>query len=139
MLDASQVNPQDAGLLREAKRARLVAVAGKGGMTRTVFLSADARTALADYLEHERPKDASDESRRCSCRPRVSRRVGLVGGSRHGRSTRFWSASGTGMTLSTATQLAGSARCARMICAIMWTAGLCALPGCFRWWGRCRR
>src|ERR1035438_71909 len=94
MLDASQVNPQDAGLLREAKRARLVAVAGKGGMTRTVFLSADARTALADYLEHERPKDASDESRRCSCRPRVSRRVGLVGGSRHGRSTRFWSRSG---------------------------------------------
>ncbi len=62
MLDASQVNPQDAGLLREAKRARLVAVAGKGGTTRTVFLSADARTALADYLEHERPKDASDET-----------------------------------------------------------------------------
>ena len=24
------------------------------------------------------------------------------------------------------------------ISAIMWTAGLCALPGCFRWWGRCR-
>jgi integrase/recombinase XerD len=26
-----------------------------------------------------------------------------------------------------------------MTSAIMWTAGLCALPGCFRWWGRCRR
>jgi integrase len=61
-LDVSQVSPRDPALLREAKRARLVAVAGKGGTTRTVFLSADARTALADYLERERPRDASDEA-----------------------------------------------------------------------------
>ena len=41
---------------------RVRCVAGKGGTTRTVFLSADARTALADYLEHERPRDASGEA-----------------------------------------------------------------------------
>jgi integrase len=29
---------------------------------RTVFLGSDARTALADYLEHERPDDADDQS-----------------------------------------------------------------------------
>ena len=37
-------------------------VVGKGGTTRTVFLSADARMALADYLEHERPRDASGDA-----------------------------------------------------------------------------
>ena len=61
-LDVTQVSPREPGPLREAKRARLTAVVGKGGTTRTVFLSADARTALADYLEHERPNDASDET-----------------------------------------------------------------------------
>jgi len=60
-LDLAQVSPADPARLREAKRARLVAVAGKGGTTRTVFLSADARTAVADYFELERPSDASDE------------------------------------------------------------------------------
>lgn len=62
MLDTGQVSPREPELLRDAKRARLVAVVGKGGITRTVFLSADARTALADYLELERPRDASAES-----------------------------------------------------------------------------
>ena len=33
---------------------------GKGGTERTVFLSADARQALADYLEQERPRDAGE-------------------------------------------------------------------------------
>jgi len=61
-LDVSQVSPREPGLLREAKRARLTAVIGKGGTTRTVFLSADARAALADYLEHERPRDASADA-----------------------------------------------------------------------------
>ena len=32
---------------------------GKGKTERTVFLSADARLALADYLERERPRDAT--------------------------------------------------------------------------------
>lgn len=62
MLDLSQVSPRDPARLRDAKRARLTAVVGKGGTTRTVFLSADARTALADYLEHERPQDASADA-----------------------------------------------------------------------------
>jgi site-specific recombinase XerD len=57
MLDVTRVSPRDPARLREAKRARLTAVVGEGGTTRTVFLSADARTALADYLEHERPQD----------------------------------------------------------------------------------
>jgi len=34
-------------------------VKGKGKTERTVFLSADARLALADYLERERPRDAT--------------------------------------------------------------------------------
>jgi integrase len=37
-------------------------VRGKGRTIRTVFLGQDARTALADYLDHERPGDADDES-----------------------------------------------------------------------------
>lgn len=57
-LDLAQVSQRDPGLLRGAKRARLVGVAGKGATTRTVFLSADARTAVAEYVEHERPGDA---------------------------------------------------------------------------------
>ena len=58
-LDLTQVSPSDPGRLREAKRARLAGVAGKGGTTRTVFLSADARTAVAEYVELERPGDAA--------------------------------------------------------------------------------
>jgi len=61
-LDLAQVSPRDPGRLREAKRARLAGVAGKGGTTRTVFLSADARTAVADYVELERPGDAGDRA-----------------------------------------------------------------------------
>lgn len=57
-LDLDQVAPSDSARLRVARRARLVGVRGKGGTQRTVFLSADARTALADYLERERPIDA---------------------------------------------------------------------------------
>ena len=79
-LDVTQVSPREPGLLREAKRARLTAVVGKGGTTRTVFLSADARTALADYLEHERP-------RRC-----VRRNVGAVLVGRECRVASAWRA-----------------------------------------------
>ena len=61
-LDVDQVSPPEPAMLREAKRAQLRAVVGKGGATRTVFLSADARTALADYLDHERPRDASADA-----------------------------------------------------------------------------
>lgn len=37
-------------------------VRGKGKTQRTVFLSADARLALTDYLEHERSRDAGEGS-----------------------------------------------------------------------------
>src|SRR5690606_26675373 len=41
------------------RRARINAVAGKGKSQRDVFLSQDARQALADYLEKEYPHDAT--------------------------------------------------------------------------------
>src|SRR5262249_10504584 len=44
--------------LRVAHRARISRVRGKGQTERAVFLSADARTALADYLQRERLRDA---------------------------------------------------------------------------------
>ena len=67
-LDLDQVQPHTATALRHARRAHLARVRGKGKSERQVFLSADARTALADYLEHERPRDANpslDYARGC--------------------------------------------------------------------------
>ncbi len=61
-VDFEQLQPGDPGGLRAARRARLVAVRGKGSSLRTVFLSADARTALADYIELERPGDVDEFS-----------------------------------------------------------------------------
>jgi len=61
-LDLAQLEPSSAAALRRAKRARIVGVKGKGRTQRTVFLSADARCALADYLQRERPKDAADDT-----------------------------------------------------------------------------
>ena len=61
-LDLAQVEPAEPEALRPARRARLVGVRGKGKTQRTVFLSADARTALAEYLERERPGDADASS-----------------------------------------------------------------------------
>lgn len=61
-VDLDQLVPGDPARLRAARRARLVDVAGKGRSRRTVFLSADARTAVADYLERERPTDADEAS-----------------------------------------------------------------------------
>jgi len=57
-LDLDQVAPSDPMQLRKARRASIARVKGKGGTERTVFLSADARDALADYIERERPRDA---------------------------------------------------------------------------------
>ena len=58
-LDLDQVIPSDFARLRAARRVRLVGVRGKGGTERTVFLSASARAALADYLERERSTDTA--------------------------------------------------------------------------------
>ncbi|MFL5660381.1 MAG: tyrosine-type recombinase/integrase [Ktedonobacteraceae bacterium] len=58
-LDLDQIEPSTSEALRAARRARITHVKGKGKTERTVFLSADARLALADYLERERPRDAT--------------------------------------------------------------------------------
>ncbi|MEI6778803.1 MAG: tyrosine-type recombinase/integrase [Chloroflexales bacterium] len=59
-LDRDQMEPNTAAALRVARRARLTRVRGKGQTERTVFLSADARMAVADYLDRERARDAGD-------------------------------------------------------------------------------
>jgi len=58
-LNRDQLHPATLDALRTARRAHLTRVRGKGKTERTVFLSADARSALADYLERERPRDTS--------------------------------------------------------------------------------
>ena len=57
VLDLVQVEPNEPEVLRNARRVRVRGVKGKGGTERNVFLSKDAREALAEYLEGERPKD----------------------------------------------------------------------------------
>ena len=59
-LNLDQLVPNSMEGLRQARQGRLTGVQGKGGTERTVFLSADARLALADYLEKERPRDAGE-------------------------------------------------------------------------------
>ncbi len=61
-LNLDQLDPGDPRALRTARRARILRVEGKGKTERTVFLSADARSALADYLQTERPADVTDTS-----------------------------------------------------------------------------
>ena len=61
-LDLDQLQPEQPTLLRTARRARIVGVRGKSKTHRTVSLSVDARHALADYLEAERPLDTTTES-----------------------------------------------------------------------------
>ncbi|MGH3599491.1 MAG: tyrosine-type recombinase/integrase [Pseudonocardiaceae bacterium] len=60
-LDLTQVTPSTPVGLRAAKKAKISGVRGKGRTSRHVYLSADARAALADYLDHERGRDAGDE------------------------------------------------------------------------------
>ena len=59
-LNLDHLVPRTVAGLRQARQGRLTGVKGKGGTERTVFLSADARQALADYLEQERPRDADE-------------------------------------------------------------------------------
>ena len=61
-LNLNQLEPNTSETLRAARRARLTRVRGKGQTERTVFLSADARAALAEYLDRERGRDASTAS-----------------------------------------------------------------------------
>jgi len=59
-IDLDQVMPHTPAGLRLARRATVSGVRGKGKTQRTVFLSADARGTLVDYLERERPGDATE-------------------------------------------------------------------------------
>src|SRR3954469_11316145 len=61
-VDLDQISPNTPAELRRARQGRITRVQGKGKTERTVFLSADARAALADYLERERPRDANEEA-----------------------------------------------------------------------------
>jgi site-specific recombinase XerD len=61
-LNCDQVEPADPTLLRTARRARIIRVKGKGQTERSVFLSADARHALAEYLATERLRDSDDQT-----------------------------------------------------------------------------
>ena len=61
-LDLDQLDPSTPAELRNLKRAKLNGVRGKGRTSRTVFLGRDARHAIADYLEAERPGDVSEQA-----------------------------------------------------------------------------
>lgn len=58
--DLGQVEPNTPEELRVARRVKIRGVKGKGGTERNVFLSKDAREALAEYLESERVRDAGE-------------------------------------------------------------------------------
>lgn len=59
-LDLDQISPKTPTALRGGRQGRIAHVHGKGNTERTVFLSNDARLALADYLEHERIRDVGE-------------------------------------------------------------------------------
>jgi len=61
-LNLEQLNPCTPSELRKAKRSRIDHVQGKRKTERVVFLSVDARNALADYLEYERRQDTFGEA-----------------------------------------------------------------------------
>ncbi len=61
-LDLDQVSPNTTATLRQARQGRIARVQGKGKTERTVFLSNDARLALADYLERERSRDVEAQT-----------------------------------------------------------------------------
>ena len=56
-LNLDQLVPQTVEQLRQGRRGKLERVQGKGKTERQVFLSVDARNALAGYLETERLQD----------------------------------------------------------------------------------
>ncbi|MFD0591023.1 tyrosine-type recombinase/integrase [Paenibacillus sp. GCM10027627] len=63
-IDIDQVEPNDPDALRAARRFRINRITGKGlTETNKIIIDKDAREALADYLEFERPLDATSESR----------------------------------------------------------------------------
>lgn len=63
-LNLEQLSPNEPKELRKARKAKIEKVKGKGKTERHVFLSSDAREALADYLEKERGFDSEEGSTR---------------------------------------------------------------------------
>ena len=61
-LNLSQLSPGGVKELRQARRAQINGVVGKGKTQRDVFLSLDARRALADYFEKEHDNDITTET-----------------------------------------------------------------------------
>ncbi len=61
-LSLDQIEPNTPETLRQVRKVRISRVRGKGKTERTVFLSKDARLALADYLEFEYPLDATEQT-----------------------------------------------------------------------------
>jgi integrase len=60
-LNYEQLSPNTPGELRHGRRGRIKGVQGKGKTQREVFLSRDARLALADYLEKEHHLDVTSD------------------------------------------------------------------------------
>jgi site-specific recombinase XerD len=58
-VNVDQLQPDTPDDLRQARKGRIAGVQGKGKTQREVFLSRDARLALADYLDKERPQDVT--------------------------------------------------------------------------------
>lgn len=63
-LNRDQVQPSTPADLRSARKAVIRRVSGKGKTERSVFLSADARLAVAEYLEREWLRDADTPAAR---------------------------------------------------------------------------
>lgn len=62
-LNLHQLEPNDPEALRAARRFKLNRIKGKGrSESRKIIVDKDAREALADYLEFERPLDAQPDS-----------------------------------------------------------------------------
>jgi site-specific recombinase XerD len=72
-VDLAQLIPNDLEELKVSRRAKIVRVRGKRKTERTVFLTAEARTALAEYLEKERTLDAIPGTRALFLSVRSSR------------------------------------------------------------------
>lgn len=62
-LNLDQLEPNDPESLRSVRKARLVRIRGKGKTEQVKYLDYDLRIALADYLEHERPLDAAEDTK----------------------------------------------------------------------------
>lgn len=61
-LNLDQVAPNTPDALQSARKAKISKVQGKGKTERSVFLSSDARMALADYLKTERQRDGNNST-----------------------------------------------------------------------------